>query len=106
MIWYHFAVPGSRYHGKKGTKKMVLVKFEASQGDVDLIRMHYGHKTASKAFASAAADAIPLFRRNQELQSVIESQKTEIARLLRVIENARSAAALLLEKTGQEEMKF
>lgn len=79
----------------------MLVKFEADQPLADLLRIHYGQKTASKAFALAAADAIPLYRETQELQQVVEAQRLEILRLQRVIEQARSAAALLLEKTSQ-----
>jgi len=83
---------------------MTLVKFEADQAEADILRMHYGQKTASKAYALAAADAIPLYRQTQDLQHTIEAQRLEILRYQRIIEQARSAAVLLIEKTGQGDL--
>jgi len=82
----------------------MLIKFEVEPGFADLLRVHYGQKTASKAFAAAASDAIPLYRQTQELRDVIEMQRLEIRRLQLIIEQARSAAALLLEKTSQGDL--
>lgn len=83
---------------------MTLVKFDADPAEADLMRMHYGEKTASKAYAKAATDALQLYRQTQHLQETIEMQRIEILRYQRIIEQARSAAALLLEKTGQGDL--
>lgn len=83
---------------------MTLVKFEVPEVEADVMRMHYGQKVASKAYAMAAAEAIPLYRQTQELQHVIDAQLLEIRRLQGVIERARSSAAQLLEVTGQGDM--
>ncbi|RIA35934.1 hypothetical protein DFO61_0387 [Ectopseudomonas oleovorans] len=84
----------------KGTN-MTLIKFDADQALADRMKLHYGQRVASKAFAMAAEDALALSARNHELEDVITAQKLEIRRLQAVIEQARSAAALLLEKTSQ-----
>jgi len=83
---------------------MTLVKFEVDQAEADLMRTHYGERTAAKAYAKAAIDALHLYRETQHLQETIEMQRIEILRYQRIIEQARSAAALLLEKTGQGDM--
>jgi len=103
MIWYHFHPRAFNQVKRKGTK-MTLIKFEVDQSDADVMRMHYGQKTASKAYAMAAADVIPLYRETQELKAVIEAQRLEILRYQRIVEQARSAAALLLEKTAQGDL--
>lgn len=99
MIWYHFPHRGSNQVKRKGTN--MLIKFDADEALADRMKLHYGQRVASKAFAMAAEDALALAARNHELEDVIQAQKLEIRRLQAVIEHARSAAALLLEKTAQ-----
>ncbi|TLX52746.1 hypothetical protein DN824_22070 [Stutzerimonas nosocomialis] len=82
----------------------MLIKFEADDQLVDRLKVQYGQKVAAKAFHAAAADAVDLFRKNQDLHDVIDAQRTEIRRLQRVIEQARSAAVQLFECTAQGDL--
>lgn len=82
----------------------MLIKFDVTNEEGDRLKMQYGQKVASKAFRMAAFDAFELYRKNQELHEVIDSQRTEIRRLRHIIEQARSSAAQLLEKTGQSDL--
>lgn len=82
----------------------MLIKFEANDDLADALKAHYCQRVASKAFSMAAADALGLAQSNQELHDVIYSQRIEIRRLQGIIEQARGAAAQLLEKTGQGDL--
>lgn len=82
----------------------MLIKFDATQEQADRLKAMYGQRVASKAFSMAADDAWQLSRKNQELHDVIDAQRIEIRRLQGIIEQARAAAAQLLEKTGQGDL--
>ncbi|WP_437882148.1 hypothetical protein [Pseudomonas sp. LRF_L74] len=82
----------------------MLIKFQADEGLASRMQIQYGQRVASKAFAMAAQDALGLASRNLELEDIVTAQKLEIRRLKAVIEQARSAAAQLLEKTGQGDL--
>ncbi|OLU26963.1 hypothetical protein BVH03_15310 [Pseudomonas sp. PA15(2017)] len=83
---------------------MTLVKFDADPAEADLMRMHYGEKTASKAYAKAATDALQLYRETQHLQETIEMQRIEILRYQRILEQARASAMHLVEACGQGDL--
>lgn len=102
MIWYHFPSRGTHLVERKGTK--MLVKFEVDSSEASLVQGYYGQKVASKAFRMAALDAIELHAETLRLRDVIDDQRIEIRRLQGIIEQARSAAALLLEKTAQGDL--
>lgn len=99
MIWYHFPDRGSNLVKRKGTN--MLIKFDADQEMVDRLKMHTGERVASKAYKFAAEDVPDMAGQIRDLRRIVEDQKLEIRRLKAVIEQARSAAALLLEKTSQ-----
>lgn len=99
MIWYHFPLRGSNLVKRNGTK--MLIKFDADADLADRLKAHYGQRVASKAFAMAAEDSWDLYCKNNELHDVIDAQRLEIRRLQAIIEQARSAAAQLLERTAQ-----
>ena len=82
----------------------MLIKFHADDELAERIKAMYDQRVASKAFLMAAADAPQLYARVDELADLVEAQKYEIQRLKRVIEQARSAAAQLLERTGQSDL--
>jgi len=102
MVWYHFPPRGTNLVERKGTK--MLIKFDVTTEEGDRLKMQYGQKVASKAFRMAASDAFELYRKNQELHEVIDSQRTKIRMLRHIIEQARSSAAQLLEKTSQGDL--
>lgn len=79
----------------------MLIKFDADQEMVDRLKMYTGERVASKAYKFAAEDVPDLTGQIRDLRRIVEDQKLEIRRLQVVIEQARSAAALLLEKTSQ-----
>lgn len=79
----------------------MLIKFDADQETVDRLKLHTGERVASKAYKFAAEDAPDLAAEIRDLRRIVEDRNLEIRRLKAVIEQARSAAALLLEKTGQ-----
>lgn len=82
----------------------MLIKFHADDELAERIKAMYGQRVASKAFLMAAAEAPDLYCKADELSDLVEAQKYEIQRLKRVIEQARSAAAQLLERTGQSDL--
>lgn len=88
---------------KKGFK--MLIKFiEDDEFFVDGLKMATKSATAANAFRIAAQQ----FRSNQlmieDQRSTIESLRLTIERYETIIENARSAAALLLERVSQVDM--
>ncbi len=88
---------------KKGFK--MLIKFiEDDEFFVDGLKLATKSATAANAFRIAARD----FRSNQLLiedqRSTIESLRLTIERYESIIDNARSAAALLLERVSQADL--
>lgn len=82
----------------------MLIKFDAEEALVDQLKIQYGQKVASKAFAMAAADAPKLSSLVRCLKRDVEDRDRQIAVLQQTIERARSAAALLLESCGQGDL--
>lgn len=82
----------------------MLIKFDAEESLVDQLKIQYGQKVASKAFAMAAADAPKLSSLVRCLKRDVEDRDRQIAVLQQTIERARSAAALLLESCGQGDL--
>ena len=60
--------------------------------------------TGSKAVLKAAEDYLPLLWKLSEQEKEIADLRRKLAAAAQVIEGARSAAALLLERTGQGEL--
>ncbi|OSN64801.1 MULTISPECIES: hypothetical protein [Pseudomonas syringae group] len=80
----------------------MLVKIlDADPEFVEALKSQTGTTTASKAFVHAADRYQHLRVKIDDQRILIESLTSDLARANRVIEGARSAAALLLEKTGQ-----
>ncbi|WP_122669807.1 hypothetical protein [Pseudomonas viridiflava] len=80
----------------------MLVKIlDANPEFVEALKSQTGTTTASKAFAYAADRYQHLRCEIWDQAVLIESLTSDLAKANRVIEGARTAAALLLEKTGQ-----
>lgn len=84
----------------------MLIKFEDEQATADMLRAHYGEKTASKAYQRAALDVVDQHKEIRRLRSQVASLKDLLQQRDKVIEGARAAAVLLLEKTGQVEISL
>ncbi len=82
----------------------MLIKFEDDQAVVDLLRAHYGEKTASKGYQRAAREVVDQHREIRRLRDQIRALEDRLLRRDQLIEGARAAAALLLEKTSQKDM--
>lgn len=82
----------------------MLIKFHVDDELAERIKAIYGQRVASKAFLMAAVDAPQLYVTVDELTDLVATQKYEIQRLKQVIEQARGAAAQLLERTGQSDL--
>lgn len=83
----------------------MLVKIlDADPDFVDSLKLSTGASTASKAYAYAAEHHADLRAQIGDLhsQNAALSRRLELA--LRTIDGARSAAALLLEKTSQRDL--
>lgn len=82
---------------------MLIKIIDADPDFVEALKTSTGTATGSKAYAQAAASYSSLSQ--QVMQSLIDKGKllNRIDHLERVIEDARSAAAQLLERTGQSE---
>lgn len=82
----------------------MLIKFEASDDDVNLMKAFTGQAVGSKAFHRAALDALELSKELRDLRSQLSQAQRTIAVQRQTLESARSAAALLLEKVGQGDL--
>lgn len=82
----------------------MLIKFNADEATADQLKAMYSQRVASKAFYMAASEAPKLYCEVDELRDVVQAQQLEIQRLKRIIEQARAAAAQLLERTGQSDL--
>lgn len=82
----------------------MLIKFEDDQSTADMLRAHYGVKTASMGYRRAALDVIDQHKEIRRLRSQVAALQERLQQRDKVIEGARAAAVLLLEKTGQKEM--
>lgn len=82
----------------------MLIKFEDDQAVADLLRAHYGEKTASKGYQRAAREVIDQHKEIRRLRSQVDTLQERLLQRDQLIEGARAAASLLLEKTGQKEM--
>lgn len=83
----------------------MLVKLNDCPDDLvtDLKRLT-GEATASKAVFRAAVEYERLLLELEQTRQSLDLQSLEVLRLREVIEGARSAAALLLERTGQGDL--
>jgi hypothetical protein len=70
----------------------------------DSLKFQTAQGTASKAVLQAAVSYIPNLEQILSLRHHNELQAIEIQRLRNLIEQARSAAALLVDKTSQGEL--
>lgn len=82
----------------------MLIKFEASDEDVALMKTFTGQSVGSKAFHRAALDALDLAKQLREANSKLADARRTIAVQRQTLEAARSAAAMLLEKVGQGDL--
>lgn len=82
----------------------MLIKFDADQVLVDRLKAFTGQGVGSKAFHKAAEDALRLHSDLKFARADLADAQRTIAALKQTLERARSAAALLLEATGQGDM--
>lgn len=83
----------------------MLVKIlDADDQFVELLKSQTGTNTASKAYAHAAECYGMYLTANGLLELEIDTLRHKVARLESVIEGARSAAALLLDRTSQTDL--
>ncbi|SDW65351.1 hypothetical protein SAMN05444064_105259 [Pseudomonas syringae] len=71
---------------------------------VDMLKEATGSKTASGAVEQAAIAYLAQKESMKEIATQCDSLQRRLDAALRIIEGARSAAALLLEKTGQRDL--
>ena len=80
----------------------MLVKLNDFDDDLaGRLRAKTGESTASKAVLTAANEYLPLLFKLELKEREIQQLREELLVASQVIEGARSAAALLLEKTSQ-----
>lgn len=83
----------------------MLVKIlDADDKFVELLKAQTGTNTASKAYAHAAECYGMYVTANGLAELEIDDLRRKILRLESVIEGARSAAALLLDRTSQADL--
>jgi uncharacterized coiled-coil protein SlyX len=83
----------------------MLVKIlDADPDFVESLKGQTGTNTASKAFIHAAERFQHLRLKIDDQDRYIEAIEADLARLRAVIEGARSAAALLLDRVAQAEL--
>lgn len=82
----------------------MLIKFDADQVLVDQLKAFTGQAVGSKAFHIAARDALELSDQLRDMRRQLESARETIRVQRRTLDAARSAAAQLLEATGQGEL--
>lgn len=82
----------------------MLVKFDADVALVDQLKAYTGERTASKAFASAAAGAPGLSSEIRRLRNELEQARETIRVQRQTLEQARCAALALVERCGQGDL--
>ncbi len=82
----------------------MLVKFEADQTFADRIKTLTGQAVASKAFYSAASDALELVEEVRDLRRQLADAHRQIQVQKQVIERARDSAAALLDHVAQGDL--
>jgi hypothetical protein len=102
MIWYHLPHRGTNLVKRKGTK--MLIKFDAEQPMVDMLKMHSGQRVASKAYKQCAEDAPGLAEEVRRLRRQIEDLKQVIAVQKQTINRAADAARALLDHVAQGDL--
>lgn len=70
----------------------------------DQLKARFASSTASKAVLAAASSYLSVSASLDSALEAVEARDLEIRRLRSIIEGARSAAALLLERTGQTDL--
>lgn len=83
---------------------MVIQLRDVTDSFVELIKSQTGQTTASKAFMLAAERYGMYVTANAQAELEIDRLTSKIHRLESVIEGARSAAALLLDRTSQTDL--
>lgn len=82
----------------------ILIRDEFPDQLADDLKRHFRINTASKAVLRACMNFLPHVDRVGQLEREIADLHMVIKRQQQVIEGARSAAALLLERTGQGDL--
>lgn len=82
----------------------MLVKFDADEDLVDAVKAFTGHAVASKAFMAAAERAIYLDALCKDKDAHITQLMLEVAHYRGLISSARQAAAMLVERTAQDDL--
>lgn len=82
----------------------ILIRDEFPDQLAEDLKRHFGIKTASQAVLRACMNFLPHVEKVKRLEAEVLQLRESLDRQAQVLEGARSAAALLLEKTGQKEM--
>lgn len=85
---------------------MLVKLLDAPEELIGQLRTVTGRNTASKAVMTALEDYLGLIESNNQLHLKVQQLEQKLLAAQQVIAGARSAAALLLEKTSQSEMEF
>jgi len=102
MIWYHFPDRGTNLVERKGTK--MLIKFDAEQPMVDILKMHTGQRVASKAYKIAAEDVPGLVEEVRQLRRQIADLRQVVAVQKQTIDRAADSARALLDHVAQGDL--
>lgn len=81
----------------------MLIKIELDDDSVDALKRATGHKVGSKAVARAALQLIPHTQKLVALENKVRDLELQISAYRQLVKQARTAAALLLEKTAQQD---
>lgn len=83
---------------------MLVKVWDVDPDFVERLKQLTSEKTGSKAFARAAVQFESLHAHNLLLTDRVDSLRAELQRAYQIIEGARSAAALLLDRTAQTDI--
>lgn len=100
--WYHYFSRHNNLAQLLGTIMLVKI-LDADGAFVEALKVQTGEKTASKAYQRAAHDYEPLRAQVGDLLAENAALRRKVLIANQVIEGARSAAALLLDKTSQQD---
>lgn len=82
----------------------MLIKFEADEDLVDLLKKHTGQKVASKAFLEASQQYLGLLVLNKDLFRDLESVRAQRDAVIQHGERARLSAAAFLDQISQQDI--
>ncbi|QEY15148.1 hypothetical protein D0C16_03705 [Cellvibrio sp. KY-GH-1] len=82
----------------------MLVKFDADEDLIDALKQSTNMAVASKACHYAATQYLDLLQENARLHQKVAQMRDSIAVYRQIIDSARDAAAMLVERAGQADL--